>query len=152
MARKTSIYTISDEGRDFGKSFLLTEMPASKAEKWAARAALAMIKENIELPKDFEKMGMAALASFGISFLGKIPFVTAESLMDEMFRCVQILPNPNDRNVVRDLIDDDIEEVKTRIKLRKVIWSLHVGFSKAAAQSTTAPASAVAGSTASSNT
>jgi len=134
MARKVSTYTVSDKGRDFGKSFLLTEMSAAQAEKWALRAVLSMIKEGIELPEGFESAGMAALATLGISFVGKLPYETAEQLMDEMFSCIQIMPNPNDRNVTRQLIADDIEEVATRVKLRAAIWKLHVDFSKAAAQ------------------
>ena len=136
MARKISTYTVGDKGRDLGKTFLLTEMPSAQAEKWAMRAVLAMIKEGIELPEGFESAGMAGLATLGISFVGKLPFDTAELLMDEMFQCIQIMPNPNDRNVVRQLIADDIEEVATRVKLRLSIWKLHVDFSKAAAPST----------------
>ena len=46
MARKTKIVTIAAEGRDYGKSYLLTEMPALKAEKWATRAMMALIRER----------------------------------------------------------------------------------------------------------
>ena len=35
MARKTQTYTIDSGGRDKGKTFLITEMPATKAEDWA---------------------------------------------------------------------------------------------------------------------
>jgi len=55
----------------------------------------------------------------------KIPFEAAKPLLDEMMGCVQIVPSPN---VKRPLIEDDIEEVKTRLMLRKAIWDLHMDF------------------------
>ncbi|KPA87287.1 hypothetical protein PF66_06197 [Pseudomonas asplenii] len=140
MARKVLQYTVQNEGRDFGKVFKITEMPSSQAEKWAARVILAMIKGGIELPEGFESAGFAGIAQMGLGALGKLPFETAELLMNEMMACVQVCPNPNDRGIARDLIEDDIEEVATRIKLRLEIWKLHVGFSAAAAPSTSAQA------------
>lgn len=140
MARKVSIYTISDAGRDQGKTFQITEMPSAQAEAWALRALLAMVKEGVELPDGYETAGFAALATLGISFVGKLPFETAQVLMEEMFGCIRILPNPNDQSVVRNLIADDIEEVATRVKLRLAVWKLHVDFSKAASPSTSAQA------------
>ena len=58
----------------------------------------------------------------------------AEPLMDEMFRCIQIQPDPRKPEVVRPLIDngtegDDIEEVATRLRLRSEVINLHTGFS-----------------------
>lgn len=140
MARKISTYTVQDEGRDFGKVFQITEMPSSQAEKWALRALLGMIEKGVDLPEGIEDTGFAGLARMGISFIGKLPFETAELLLNEMFTCVRIMPNPNDRSVVRDLIEDDIEEVATRVKLRLAVWKLHVDFSKAVAPSTSAQA------------
>src|SRR5690242_21778037 len=48
--RKTLRYTVAEEGRDKGKTYLLTEMSASQAEMWAARAFLAMANNGIEIP------------------------------------------------------------------------------------------------------
>ena len=55
-----------------------------------------------------------------------------------MMACVQIQPNPAKPEVVRGLVSDDIEEVITRLQLRKAVFDLHVDFSQAAAQSTSA--------------
>ena len=46
---------------------------------------------------------------------------------------VQAIPDPKQANVVRDIIDSDIEDVKTRLNLKKAIWSLHTDFLKVAA-------------------
>ena len=55
----------------------------------------------------------------------KIPFDAAKPLLDEMMGCVQIVPSAN---IKRPLIEDDIEEVKTRLLIRKAIWDLHMDF------------------------
>lgn len=127
--RKTSIVTISEEGRDFGKVFLLTEMPAAKAEKWAIRAVLAAAKSGLDMPEGIEQAGMAGIAVLCLQALPHLNFYDAEPLLDEMFECVQCIPDAKIPNVVRPLIDDDIEEIKTRLRLRSEVLQLHVGFS-----------------------
>jgi hypothetical protein len=136
IMRKTLTYVVRDEGRDQGKSFLLTEMPADQAESWAIRAFLAMAKGGIELPEGIESSGFAGIAKLGLTLLLQMPFELAKPLLDEMMACVQILPNPNNPSVVRALIGDDIEEVATRIKLRKEVFGLHVNFSLPGVKST----------------
>jgi hypothetical protein len=148
MARKNLTYVEQGEGRDHGKHFLITELPASQSERWAIRAFLAMAKGGIELPEGIEHAGMAGIAKVGLGLLLQIPFELAEPLLDEMMTCVQIYPNPTNKSIVRSLIEDDIEEVATRIKLRKEVFGLHVDFSQAGAKSTSesAPAAANAAS------
>jgi hypothetical protein len=136
MARKTLTYTVQDEGRDAAKCFLITEMPAHRAERWAIRAFLAMAKGGIELPEGMEQQGFAGLAKIGLGLLLQIPYEMAEPLLDEMMECVQMIPNASNKSVVRALVEDDIEEVATRIRLRKEIFGLHVNFSLAGAKST----------------
>ena len=58
MARSTVNYSVKDEGRDFGKVFVLTEMPASRAESWAMRSLLALMASGVEVPEGFDRMGM----------------------------------------------------------------------------------------------
>ena len=136
MARNTLNYTVTDEGRDKGKTFVLTEMPASRAEAWAMRAILALLANNVELPDGFERLGMAGMAEVGIKALSGLKWDVAEPLLSEMWDCVQIMPDPSKPHVVRPLIEEDIEEVATRLKLRGEVWKLHTGFLKAVAPST----------------
>ena len=124
--RKVLDVTISDAGRDLGKVFILTEMPASKVEKWAARAILALCKSGFDVP---DGAGMEFIAVAGLKALGGLNFFDAEPLLDEMMECVQIRPDPSKPNVVRALIEDDIEEVKTRLQLRAEVFTLHTNFS-----------------------
>ncbi len=135
MARATVNYTVKDEGRDSGKVFVLTEMPASRAESWATRALLALMANGIEVPEGFDRMGMAAMAEIGIRALSGLKWEVAEPLLQEMWECVQIMPDPGKPHVVRRLIEEDIEEIMTRVKIRAEVWKLHTGFLKAVAPS-----------------
>jgi hypothetical protein len=136
MARNTLNYTVTDEGRDKGKTFVLTEMPASRAEAWAMRAILALLANNVELPDGFERLGMAGMAEVGIKALSGLKWDVAEPLLSEMWDCVQIMPDPSKPHVVRPLIEEDVEEITTRVKIRAEVWKLHTGFLKAVAPST----------------
>lgn len=128
--RKVVDVTISDEGRDKGKTFRITEMPADKAEKWAIRALMALAKNNAQLPDDVVGAGMAGLAFVGVQALSTLKFEEVEPLLDEMFQCLQMVPDPSGHpDIVRALVANDIEEVMTRVKLRSEVLTLHTGFS-----------------------
>ena len=142
MARRIASFTAS-VGRDAGKVFRITEMPANQAERWAVKAFLAAAKGGITLPEKAADSGFAGIAQMGFSMLANMPPDLAFELLDEMMACVQYQPNPAKPEVVRGLIADDIEEVMTRLQLRKAVFDLHVDFSQAAAQSTSASPQAV---------
>lgn len=144
MARKTANYTVQDEGRDHGKLFLITEMSATRAEAWATRVLLALLTSNPNLPDNFEELGMAGLAELGMRSLGALRWEVAEPLLAEMLECVQIIPDPSKPHVVRLLIEDDIEEVLTRLKLRMEVWGLHMDFLRAVVPSISGKAGAAA--------
>lgn len=135
MARKSTNYTVTDDNRDKGKVFVITELPAARAESWAFRAILALMEGGVELPPGFERMGMAGIAELGIRALSHLRWEIAEPLLAEMWDCVQIMPDPAKPHVVRPLIDQDIEEVMTRIKIRAEVWKLHTDFLSAVAAS-----------------
>lgn len=136
MALKTEPVTITDEGRDIGKTFLLTEMPAAQAEKWAMRALQGVFRAGVSI--DYEPgMGMAAIAMLGMKALAGIDYSVLEPLMDEAFACVTIIPDPvGNPTFSRRLVGNDIEEVMTRVHLRAKLWTLHTGFFFPAFQST----------------
>jgi len=142
--RKTHTIVIDAEGRDKGKMFILNEMSATQAEKWAARALLAMAKSGMEVPDDIATAGLAGVAALGIKALGGMSFADAEPLLDEMFAMVSFIPDPSNPIIKRGysgvgpLIEDDIEEISTRIRLRKEIFFLHVNFTMPAAASISA--------------
>ena len=135
MSRSTANYTVTDDGRDRGKVFVITELPASKAESWAMRALLALMANGTDLPEGFERSGMAGMAEVGIKALSGLRWEVAEPLLAEMWQCVQIMPDPVKPHIVRMLIEEDIEEILTRVKIRAEVWKLHTGFLKAVAPS-----------------
>jgi hypothetical protein len=128
MARKTLTYTVTDEGRDKGKVFILTEMAASQAERWALRALSALAASGVDVPDDIATAGLAGVARLGVQAFGGLPWEKAEPLIEEMFKCISILPDPAKPGVTRILIEDDIEEVTTRLKLRIELFKLHMSF------------------------
>ena len=128
--RKTADVTITAEGRDAGKVFRLTEMPAARAEKWAMRAFLGMARAGIEIPDNIANAGLAGIATIGLKAVGSMSFSDAELLLDEMFACIQAVPDPQNAARVRPLVENDIEEVATRLRLRKEVFDLHVSFSQ----------------------
>ena len=129
--RKTQKVVIDAEGRDHGKTFLLTELPAFQAEAWAARAVGAMVRAGLEVPDTVILSGMAAIATYGLRSLLAAPWEEVGPLLDEMMTCVRIAEPKLPEG--RAITDDDIEEVSTRFRLRDEVIKLHTGFSPAAA-------------------
>lgn len=152
MARKTKDITIALENRDNGKVFRLTEMPAVQAEKWAARALLAMSRSGVEIPEEAMAAGAATLLAAGLRAFTSMAFEDAEQLLDEMFLCIVRVPDPSRPDVVRPLIEDDIDEVATRLFLRGEVIEIHTGFSVTATLSTLGAAAKAQASSSSSPT
>lgn len=140
--RKKKVVTITAGGRDKGRSYLLTEMPVMKCEKWAARLLLAMGRSGIEIPDDAIAAGAVGVLAVGVANIGKIAFEDAEPLLDEMMGCIAFVPDATAKDLVdpdwpvtRALMADDIDELPTLLKLRAEVAELHVGFSIPAALS-----------------
>lgn len=129
MARKEkSIVAPATFKRDAGKRYYLREMPASQAEEWGMRALLALAKSGVDLPENFMSMGLAGMAVVGVRALGGLAFHDAKPLFEEMMACVLFQPDPSHPEVRRPLIDDDTEEVQTRLWLRQEVLALHIDF------------------------
>lgn len=140
MARRVATVTIDAPGRDQGRTFVITEMPASQAEAWAIRAFLAMARGGVDVPDDIANMGLAGVALMGLDGLRHLRWEDAEPLLDEMWDTIQIVPERSRPNVMRGLVETDVEEIVTRLRLRKEVLALHVDFSSAGSPSTSAPA------------
>lgn len=138
--RKTINYTVQEDNRDHGKVFVITEMSSADAEDWAFRVILALMSNNVDLPEGFESLGMAGLAQIGLKALSSLKHAEAKPLADELFKCVQHIPDPKKPHVIRYFLDDDTEEVITRVNLRMEVLKLHIDFSQAAGNSVFAQA------------
>lgn len=144
MARKTKTVVI-ESGRDDGKSFLVTEMPVTKADKWANTALLAMMRGGVDvggvnfglisntlMPSDAPKIdpvgGMLELARISIAGLGNMTEIVGQSLLDQLIEdCVQVVPTGGAARPMLS-IDDEIEDLKTLWTLRKEAFILHIDF------------------------
>lgn len=133
--RKTRYVAITDDGRDKGKTYQITEMAASQADDWGTRAALALVRANPDLT-DVIGTGMAAVAVAGFKALLQLPFEEAKELMDELFACVKICRLKEQPETGFALQEEDVEEVLTRLKLKMEAFELHTGFSFAGLKST----------------
>jgi hypothetical protein len=128
MARKTATVMITDEGRDRGKVFSLHEMSATQAEDWAVRVFLALAKGGIEIPDTVAGRGLAGVAAMGFGALKGMAYLDAKPLLDEMMTCIKIIPEPGNPSYERALVENDIEEVATRVSLRIELYKLHTDF------------------------
>ncbi len=124
MTRRIVEVAAPAEGRDRGQRFVITEMPALQAERWAIRVVMAMLKAGVELPVDAADAGMEALSTWGLIALSTVDFFIIEPLLDEMMGCIQI----REKAVIRALVASDIEDVETRLLLRWEVWRLHTAF------------------------
>lgn len=130
MARREVRLSISSRGRDSGKVFLLTEMPADQAEWWGIRTLCALSAAGLEVPE--ESTGMAGLAVVKnlLASLMKIPPQVLKPLLDEMFECVKYQHDP--KHPPMQIVAGEasqIEEVATRLEIREALLDLHLGFS-----------------------
>lgn len=132
MSRKSAYITATWEGRDKGRTYKITEMPASQAEEWGARLLTAVGRTGLDLPPGMFALGMEVLAYVGIKGLIAMHWEEARPLLEEMMGCVERVPDLGNQNFVRPLVEEDIEEVMTRVRLRDAVIELHVGFSVAA--------------------
>jgi hypothetical protein len=123
MSRRTKEITIKTQGRDHGKTFLLTEMPAEEGEFWATRA-LELLEKSGELKE--KAAGMAALAEAAGAGINVARHLQDPSL-NGMWQYVQFKP-ANHKAPAQALREDHIEEWQTRIELRVAFFHLHTGF------------------------
>ena len=133
MTRRTQNVTIDAEGRDKGKTFVITEMPADLAERWATRALVELMNAGVELPDGALHSGMAGIAAAGVRALGNLSYERLEPLLVDMWACVQYVHAPGQppMELKPSPHPQFIEEVKTRLTLRLAVLELHLGFSLA---------------------
>ena len=129
MRRKHTV-TIEDAGRDKGKTFQLTEMPADVGERWATQAMYLLAKAGVTIPEGVKESGMAGLAAVGIDFLS-IAHLRAlqDPSLDEQWEYIKYLHAPG--HPPQELLTGEasqIEEIRTRSRLRQEVLKLHTDF------------------------
>lgn len=142
MARKVETLIITDEGRDKGKTFILTEMPAIQGERWAMQALSLLSNASVSLPRGAEDSGMAGLAA---APLGALPALKAlqDPSLDAWWDCVQYQHAPN--QMPQKIFPGpacQIEEILTVRFLRNKVLEMHISFFPAGGPSTSGSPSA----------
>lgn len=135
-------------GRDANKLLKITEMPALQAEKWAWRLICALKGTSIEVPENYEKMGMIAIARRALNgFLASdVDFDKLDPLLDEMLKCVEIVLDKARPDITQPLdAMSQLEEIQTIPWLRSEVLRIHTGFSIAEPLLTLVSAMALSG-------
>ena len=136
MALKTKQITI-EHGRDKGRVFLITEMPAAHADNWAMRALIALANGGVDLGGLSPQQGMMGMAGVALDALGRLKADDAIPLLNELLDCVQIIPEGGKpRQLNMDF--NDVEDFTTLWRLRKEVFALHTDFLQHAFGKTTA--------------
>lgn len=123
-------------GRDKGKVFILTEMPATKGDEWVTQAQYLLGRAALEfegLPADHPMVAMGRLRAL------KDPSLRA------WWDCVRYQHNP--AHAPQPIVQGDacqIEETRTINELLMAVYELHTGFfSPESSQTLGSPSSAI---------
>ncbi len=150
MARKEARITITAEGRDRGKVFVLREMPSDQAERWFIRLVLALANAGGKVPEEVLFSGAAGFADMlptlrnslvvAIRAIQGLDFKDVNALFDEMTPFITWqppgVPAPPEQMLFPG-VNSQVDEVATWFKLRFELVQLHVGFSLVVDASTT---------------
>lgn len=131
MPRKVERLVVTSEGRDKGKTFVLTEMPADQGERLANRIVFALLNTGAAVPEEALGAGWAALAALGLQAIGLLKSETVQTILDDAWSaCVMYEHKPNiPLQLITGGVNSQIEEVKTRYEIHLALWKLHTGFS-----------------------
>lgn len=134
--RKTKIVQVpkfsQGDNRDINKTFLITEWPAARADRWIQELMLAANRGAGEIPMDLRGIGWEGIAVMGINtFLrGSGDGPRMIELGEQLLECVKIIRDPKHPDVATEIVaDDDVQEIVTRWWLRDQVVSVHVNFS-----------------------
>lgn len=125
MSLKSKTITI-EKGRDEGRTYLITEMPISKADNWAMRALFAIANGGVDLESVNPNMGMLGMANVAIKALAGIDPKVGIPLLDELLECVQVVSSGGNARAL--LLDSDVKDLTTMFTLRKEALAIHLDF------------------------
>ncbi|CAH5458195.1 TPA: hypothetical protein N0X70_001580 [Enterobacter roggenkampii] len=129
MARKEIPYVVTDENRDKGKEFIITEMSAWDAEELAQDLFRSMGETNFTgIPPDVTTMGCAGLATIGINVLSAASPEVARTLRDRLMATVQIVITHDGGRQIREVKPIDFEEVSTIRTLLDKVFKVNFEF------------------------
>lgn len=121
--RKEKEITIT-EGRDAGKTFKITEMSATQADRWATKALCLVGKSGCSIIDLFNKISTGGI----LNVLGDLGYDGAEPLMEELLNCCSFKKDGVDVQMKGAMVDSVIEDWTTIFKLRKEALDLTINF------------------------
>lgn len=128
--RKVNRLVIEDEGRDKGKTFVLTEMDAYSGQRWATRVLMALGSGGLYLDPEKLSGGFAAIATFALSALLRADTDKIQDLLDEMLACAKYEHSPKQPlQAIEAGPRCCVEEIKTFMILHRALFTLHTNFS-----------------------
>lgn len=130
MSRKEIPFIVTDEGRDKGKEFIITEMSAWDADELAQDIFRAMGDSNYTgIPADVIAMGCAGLATVGLSVLSASSPDVSRTLRERLMSTVQIVITHEGRTEIRKVKGSiDFEEVQTIRQVMDQVFKVNFDF------------------------
>ena len=131
--RKTKVITLIDDGQTL--TFRLTQMPATKAERFTNRLLALLVGSgslnNIDVKK-LQKLGESGGIAEILSLLSKLDYDKVEPLYNELLDYCEHIPDGNAQGFgvkqSQETIDSVIGDFKNLYKLRFEILKLNYGF------------------------
>lgn len=122
---KEKYVTIDAENRDKGRTYLIKEMPALKAERWVRHAAAAINRTDLNIREELQQLGMLGFYLCGFQALAGGEIDKIDVLMDEMLGQIWVVEDKATRPAV---MEGDMWELSTIKTLRVELIELHMGF------------------------
>lgn len=125
-------------GRDAGKTFLITEWSARRAEKWAWGISFALKGSSSEIPLEVARLGIVGVGIrlLNVVLKADVQYAAIEPFMSELIdECVKIVRDPKQVDkatglpIATPMLDGDIAEVATLQWLRSEVIRVHTNFS-----------------------
>lgn len=122
--RKSEVIKITDDGKEL--TFKITQMPATKAERWANRAAFLIIGAGKSVGK------VKSIEDFGIDealkVLATMDYEKVEPLYNELIECCSFMSGGAEIQCSQDTIDAQITDLTNLYKLRLAALKLNFSF------------------------
>jgi hypothetical protein len=135
MARRELVLKVESrptdrqENRDAGKTFVVVEASAAKAEEWGLRAMMALGTSGITVPPEITQLGLIGVALIGYqAFMGSREEAIMPLWREMLPACVFFQAENGVRIPFNDTL---IEEVTTLLQLRQMVMELQTGFTLA---------------------
>lgn len=124
--RKTEILKLIDDGAE--RTFRITQMPATKAERWANRAAFLLMGAG----KEFNSFKKDPKIEDIVKVFSNIDYEKVEPLYNELIECCTYLPDGNVNGAgigcTQETIDAQIIEPLNLYRLRVAVLKLNFAF------------------------